>query len=288
MAGAAPPALVPAIADTVRARQRGETHAAATPTTRRCPSASRTSSSRRLRGRQQPDGPDAPSCGRPTRLRSRASTRTACSLRWPQALRSCAPRRPTAPTAPSRCPRAWPSRAPPRYTRATPSSASPPTRDASDDFIVRHPQFTASYNANRGTPNWVAYNLDATHFGAEDRCDCFTFDPALPASFPQLHHRRLHRRRRVPRLRHRSRPPGAFVRPHRRQSRQRAHLLFTNIVPQAADLNQGPWAHLRELPRRRGPRRQGGLHRHRRRGQQGHAEERGQDRHSRRRPGRSR
>ena len=62
----------------------------------------------------------------------------------------------------------------------------PADADASDDFIVRHPQYTASYNPNRGTPNWVGYDLDATHFGAEDRCDCFTMDPALPATFPQL------------------------------------------------------------------------------------------------------
>ena len=62
----------------------------------------------------------------------------------------------------------------------------PADGDDSDDYIVRYPQYTASYNQNRGTPNWVSYNLEATHFGAEDRCDCFTMDPALPASFPQL------------------------------------------------------------------------------------------------------
>ena len=62
----------------------------------------------------------------------------------------------------------------------------PTDADSSDDYVVRYPQYTASYNPNRGTPNWVAYDLDATHFGAEDRCDCFTMDPALPASFPQI------------------------------------------------------------------------------------------------------
>ena len=43
----------------------------------------------------------------------------------------------------------------------------PTDADPSDDFIVRHPEYTASYNKNRGTPNWVSYDLDATHFGAE-------------------------------------------------------------------------------------------------------------------------
>ncbi|MBW8773016.1 MAG: DNA/RNA non-specific endonuclease, partial [Gemmatimonadetes bacterium] len=60
----------------------------------------------------------------------------------------------------------------------------PTDADPSDDFIVRHAEYIASYNPNRGTPNWVAYDLEATHFGAEDRCDCFTFDPDLPAAFP--------------------------------------------------------------------------------------------------------
>ena len=62
----------------------------------------------------------------------------------------------------------------------------PADADASDDFIVRHEQFTASYNPNRGTPNWVSYDLDAAHFGAEDRCDCFTMDPDLPATLPRI------------------------------------------------------------------------------------------------------
>ncbi|HEU4780239.1 MAG TPA: Ig-like domain-containing protein, partial [Steroidobacteraceae bacterium] len=62
----------------------------------------------------------------------------------------------------------------------------PADADASDDFIVRYEQFTASYNPNRGTPNWVSYDLDAVHFVAEDRCDCFTMDAELPSAFTQL------------------------------------------------------------------------------------------------------
>jgi DNA/RNA endonuclease G (NUC1) len=118
----------------------------------------------------------------------------------------------------------------------------PTDADASDDYLVRYPQYTASYNLNRGTPNWVAYDLDATHFGAEDRCDCFTMDPTLPASFPQLttadytdagafHGYGIDR--------------GHLVRSFDRTtgSLDNAYTyLFDNIVPQAADLNQGPWA----------------------------------------------
>jgi DNA/RNA endonuclease G (NUC1) len=120
----------------------------------------------------------------------------------------------------------------------------PADGDASDDYIVRHPQYTASYNQNRGTPNWVSYNLEATHFGTEDRCDCFTMDPALPANFPQLTTADYT-------------DAGAFHgygidRGHLARSFDRTSggldnantYLFDNIVPQAADLNQGPWAML--------------------------------------------
>jgi DNA/RNA endonuclease G (NUC1) len=116
--------------------------------------------------------------------------------------------------------------------------------DPSDDFIVRHEQYTASYNPNRGAPNWVAYDLDATHFGAEDRCDCFTADPSLPATFPHL-------------TTNDYTGAGAAAgygidRGHLARSFDRTSgsldnartFYFDNIVPQAADLNQGPWAAL--------------------------------------------
>jgi len=118
----------------------------------------------------------------------------------------------------------------------------PADGDPSDDFIVRHDQYTASYNPNRGTPNWVSYDLDPTHFGPEDRCDCFTFDPALPAAFTHyttadytgagaFHGFGIDR--------------GHLARSFDRTSASLDNALtfyFSNIVPQAADLNQGPWA----------------------------------------------
>jgi len=129
----------------------------------------------------------------------------------------------------------------------------PADADPSDDFIVQRDQYTASYNRNRGTPNWVSYNLEATHFGPEDRCDCFTFDPALPASF-------------TPYTTADYTGAGAFAgygidRGHLARSFDRTSgsldnartFYFTNIIPQAADLNQGPWAaletHLGDLAR---------------------------------------
>jgi len=118
----------------------------------------------------------------------------------------------------------------------------PTDADPSDDYIVRYPEYTASYNPNRGEPNWVAYDLDASHFGAEDRCDCFTMDPALPASFPQITTDDYTN-------------AGTFAgygidRGHMTRSFDRTSgsldnaytYLFDNVVPQTSDLNQGPWA----------------------------------------------
>lgn len=129
----------------------------------------------------------------------------------------------------------------------------PVDANASDDFLVRRATYTASYNVTKGTPNWVSYNLDATHFGGEDRCDCFTFDPELPASFPRYTTADY---------------TGAGTsagygidRGHLARSFDRTSgsldnattFYFTNIIPQAADNNQGPWAalenHLGDLAR---------------------------------------
>ncbi|HEY4671844.1 MAG TPA: DNA/RNA non-specific endonuclease, partial [Gemmatimonadaceae bacterium] len=122
-----------------------------------------------------------------------------------------------------------------------PSDGSP-----SDDFIIARDQYTISYNPNRNTPNWVSYEFDASHFQAPggdniDRCDCFTHDPALPASFTHLTTADYT-------------GAGAFAgygidRGHMARSfdftsgtldNARSYYL-SNIIPQAAAVNQGPW-----------------------------------------------
>ena len=110
-----------------------------------------------------------------------------------------------------------------------------------DDFLVTRTEYTASFNTTRGIPNWVSYNLEQTHFGSEDRCDCFTYDPLLPASgryttadytgAGAFHGYPIDR--------------GHLARSFDRTSGNLDNartFYFSNIVPQAADLNQGPWA----------------------------------------------
>jgi DNA/RNA endonuclease G (NUC1) len=119
---------------------------------------------------------------------------------------------------------------------------TPTDADNSDDFIVTRSQYVISFNGNRGIPNWAAYNLDATHFGSVDRCDCFTYDPALPftryttAAYTgagTFHGYAIDR--------------GHLVRSFDREAGSLDNAVsyyFSNIVPQAADNNQGPWSDL--------------------------------------------
>ncbi|HUQ83198.1 MAG TPA: DNA/RNA non-specific endonuclease [Gemmatimonadaceae bacterium] len=118
----------------------------------------------------------------------------------------------------------------------------PTDADPSDDFIVRHPEYTASFSPIRNTPNWVSYDLEATHFGPEDRCDCFTYDPALPASFT---HYTTNDYTGAGAIAGYGIDRGHLARSFDRTSASLDNaytFYFSNIVPQAADLNQGPWA----------------------------------------------
>jgi endonuclease G len=90
----------------------------------------------------------------------------------------------------------------------------------------------------------VSYDLEATHFGAEDRCDCFTFDPTLPDDLPRYT---------TADYTGAGEAAGYGIdRGHLARSFDRTSasldnattFYFTNIVPQAADNNQGPWAAL--------------------------------------------
>ena len=113
-----------------------------------------------------------------------------------------------------------------------------------DEFVFARAGFTYSYSPARNTPNWVSYDLEATHIGAEDRCDCFTHDPALPSDFARL-------------TTNDYTGAGAAAgygidRGHLVRSSDRTAgsldnaetFYLSNIVPQAADQNQGPWNNL--------------------------------------------
>jgi DNA/RNA endonuclease G (NUC1) len=117
-----------------------------------------------------------------------------------------------------------------------PADATP-----ADDFLVEYPEFVASYSAARGQPNWVAYNLEATHRGPTERCDCFTADPNLPGAFPRVSTADYtgsgYTRGHMVMSEDRTTGPAA---PQTSVDNART-FLFTNIVPQLAENNGGPW-----------------------------------------------
>lgn len=116
-----------------------------------------------------------------------------------------------------------------------------------DDVLLSKPQFVLSYSPVRGGPNWVSWNLNATHFGTADRCNCFTADASLPASVSPVVDTDYR--------------GGGYDRGHMVQSLNRttteqenaSTFLLTNILPQAGENNQGPWQrfenHLTDLAR---------------------------------------
>ena len=119
----------------------------------------------------------------------------------------------------------------------------PTDADPSDDFVLRRTELTSSFNRLRNIPNWVSYNLDASHIApGQDRCDCFTYDPELPTEFARYTTADYT-------------GAGAAAgfgidRGHLARSFDRTSgsldnartFYFSNIIPQAADNNQGPWA----------------------------------------------
>jgi DNA/RNA endonuclease G (NUC1) len=120
----------------------------------------------------------------------------------------------------------------------------PVDADASDDFLVQRNEFTSSWNGPRGIPNWVAYNLTGSHIApGQDRCNCFTFDPILESAGFSRYNTADYT------------GAGAFAgygidRGHLARSFDRTSgsldnarsFYFSNIFPQAADNNQGPWS----------------------------------------------
>ena len=103
---------------------------------------------------------------------------------------------------------------------------------------MEKPEFALSYNRDRGTPNWVSWHLDFFWTGSLQRNDTFRPDPAVPSDWYRV----------LPT----DYTGSGFDRGHMVPNADRdyensipinqATFLMSNIVPQAPDNNQGPWA----------------------------------------------
>jgi endonuclease G len=118
-------------------------------------------------------------------------------------------------------------------TLGIPSPAS--TGDA-NNFLSVKSGYVVSYNGSRKVPNWVSWELNTSYLGSTDRQDDFRPDDTLPASEPQAALADY--------------SGSGYDRGHMCPSADRTltvaansqTFFLTNMVPQAANNNQGPWA----------------------------------------------
>ncbi|HEX8904282.1 MAG TPA: DNA/RNA non-specific endonuclease, partial [Longimicrobiaceae bacterium] len=111
-----------------------------------------------------------------------------------------------------------------------------PLHTPASEIVLSKRQYVSGYNPARGGPDWVSWNINATHFSGVPRCDCFSADLQLPAN---VYH--------VVDFDYRN---GGYDRGHMVQSESRtttdqenaSTFLLTNILPQGAENNQGPWS----------------------------------------------
>lgn len=105
-----------------------------------------------------------------------------------------------------------------------------------NNYLLAKSQYAVGYNRDQGKPNWVSWHIDSSDRGESDRQNDFRADSTLPADWY-----------RVTEL---SYTGSGFDRGHNCPSADRtssvannsATFLMTNMMPQAPQNNQGPWA----------------------------------------------
>ncbi|MDP1675495.1 MAG: DNA/RNA non-specific endonuclease [Bacteroidota bacterium] len=106
------------------------------------------------------------------------------------------------------------------------------------NYLMVKPQFVHSYNRFYGIPNWVAWHVDSTWLGEIKRSNDFRADSTLPEQWYHVNEKSYRR--------------SGYDRGHMCPSGDRTTtqkdnsitFLMTNMIPQAPNNNQGPWAAL--------------------------------------------
>ncbi|MDT5293518.1 MAG: endonuclease mitochondrial [Acidobacteriota bacterium] len=122
-------------------------------------------------------------------------------------------------------------------TMGNPSNAVTDVNQPSN-YLLDKTQYAVSYNRDKGRPNWVSWHLDSTWLGSTARQDDFRADTTLPAGWYQVQATDY--------------SGSGFDRGHHCPSADRTNtvasnsstFLMSNMMPQAPDNNQGPWANL--------------------------------------------
>jgi len=113
------------------------------------------------------------------------------------------------------------------------------------NYLMEKPEFALSYNRDKGGPNWVSWHLTDEWIGNLARVDTFRPDPAVPPTWYRVLGTDF--------------SGSGFDRGHMTPNADRdketsipinqATFLMSNMVAQAPDNNQGPWAQLENFLR---------------------------------------
>jgi endonuclease G, mitochondrial len=143
-------------------------------------------------------------------------------------------------SAPTPTPTPTPSPTPPpgeHLTMGNPSNAVTNVL-VPDNYLMEKPQYSMSYNRDRGESNWVSWHLSTSWLGSAPRQDDFRADTTLPSGWYRVQGTDY--------------SGSGFDRGHMCPSADRtstvndnsATFLMTNMVPQLPANNQGVWADL--------------------------------------------
>jgi endonuclease G len=109
-----------------------------------------------------------------------------------------------------------------------------------NNYLMEKPSFSLSYNRDKGTPNWVSWHLETAWTGSLPRNDTFRADPAVLPDWYRVQSTDYF--------------ASGFDRGHMTPNADRDNpasiplnqetFLMSNMVPQAPNNNQGPWADL--------------------------------------------
>ncbi|HKG79072.1 MAG TPA: DNA/RNA non-specific endonuclease, partial [Pyrinomonadaceae bacterium] len=115
----------------------------------------------------------------------------------------------------------------------------------SNNYLMEKPEFSLSYHRDRGAPNWVSWHLTDEWVGSLVRVDSFRPDPAVLPTWYRVQATDF--------------SGSGFDRGHMTPNADRdketsipinqATFLMSNMVAQAPDNNQGPWAELENFLR---------------------------------------
>ena len=103
------------------------------------------------------------------------------------------------------------------------------------NYLIQRGQFCTSYNRDRGIPNWVGWEYDASWAGSASRLDNFIPDPLVPAPWYHVNTNDY--------------SGTGFSRGHMCPSEDRTKtqpdndslFFMTNMIPQTQAVNGGPW-----------------------------------------------